>query len=369
MLLSLDHVFSALGIDPLAEGVQIVPAQQLRPPAPFAPLMGISATKPLLVCGLANAESLGRVQATLLSLYPDGQTVMLVRGGLTKKEQLHNLSRNEPAPNLCAFLPALPIFEAVRSCDALQEITARLRAPGGCPWDREQTHESLKPYVLEETYEVLEALDSGSRADLCEELGDLLMQVMIHAQIAVEDNEFNLGDILAGISSKLMRRHPHVFGDVQVSGAQEVLRNWQTIKQAEKQTTGDEPPPSLLGGVPMQLPALAYARAMLERAARVGFAQLSPASYDQAVAGIAAIQNASTPTQILAAYGDLLLTMVQMGRLLDVEAEEALRSANRRYRDRFTAVEAMCRERGLDVRELDDAQRRLLWREAENNGR
>jgi tetrapyrrole methylase family protein / MazG family protein len=368
MPLSLDAVFSALGIDPLAGGVQIVPARHLKPPAPFAPLQGFSTTKPLLVCNLGDAQSLVRVQAALLPLYSAGQSVVLVYGSQAQPGRLGSLDQADAQPELCAFVPALPLLEDVRSADTLQEVTARLRAPGGCPWDREQTHESLKPYLLEETYEVLETLDSGSRADLCEELGDLLMQVMIHAQIAAEEGEFSLGDVLAGISSKLMRRHPHVFGNVQVSGSQEVLRNWQSIKQGEKQGSDREPPPSLLGSVPVQLPALAYAQAILERSARAGFRQPAPDAFAQAAEGIDAARRAATPVEKLAAYGDLLFALVQVGRSLDVEAEEALRMANRRYRDRFTAVETLCRQGGLDVHQLDDAQRQALWHEAENNG-
>ena len=361
MPLSLDAVFAALATDPLAESVQIVAAASLTPPQAFSPLLPFTSTRPLLVCGMEDKPGLQRVQATLLVAYPADHQVQLVAGPAVSAITLGALGAAQPAPDLCAYLAAQPVLSAVRSLDTLREITARLRAPDGCPWDRQQTHESLKPFVLEETYEVLEALDTGDRAELCEELGDLLMQVMIHSQIAMENSEFTLDEVLAGICSKLIRRHPHVFGDVQVSGTHDVLRNWQTIKQGEKKTNGDEPPPSLLGSVPVQLPALSYAQAMQERAGRLGFMRPPDDVASRAAAGIAAVQHAGSGQERQAAFGDLLFTVTQLGRWLGIDAEEALRLANRRYRERFMAVEAECRKRGLAMSNLDEDERQLLW--------
>ncbi len=366
---SLDAVFAALGLNPLADSVQLVPAAQVAPPQPFAPLVPFVATRPLLVCGVTDAASLRRVQEALASLYPPDHEVLLLTDGVVTRCTVTGLAGVTPAPPLCIYAPALPVLEAVRSFECLHQITARLRAPDGCPWDREQTHESLKHAVLEETYEVLEALDSGDRTELCEELGDLLMQVMMHAQLAFEAGEFTIGDVLAGISSKLMRRHPHVFGETHVDGAQEVLRNWQSIKQAEKQQSGNEPPPSLLGGVPVQLPALAYAQAMQERAARVGFLRPSQDMAQVVQKAIHSLQAAQTHDARLAAYGEVLFLLAQWGGWfkqsgLNVSAEEALRMANQRYRRRFMRVEDICRARGRDMTTLTDEERTALWREA-----
>jgi tetrapyrrole methylase family protein/MazG family protein len=361
MPLALDSIFASLNIDPLAEGVQIVAAAQVKPPQPFVPLLPFSVTRPLLICGLDSVELAQSVQTALRAAYPAEHTVQLVSTGKVTPSAVQGMGVVHPAPDLCAYLPALPVLAAVRTFDALCEITARLRAPDGCPWDRQQTHESLRSFVLEETYEVLEALDSGNRQELCEELGDLMMQVMIHSQVAAEAGEFEIGDVLAGISSKLMRRHPHVFGDVQVSGAQEVLRNWQSIKQAEKKVSGaNEPPPSLLGGVPVQLPALAYAQAMQERAGRIGFMQ--PAA-DLAQAIVAQVESlgAATGAEKEAIYGDVLFHLALLGRAMGVPAEDALRTANARYRQRFVAVEKACRARGLDMSALSEQDRRDLW--------
>jgi tetrapyrrole methylase family protein / MazG family protein len=369
MPFSLDAVFATLDIDPLAEGVQVVAAAQILPAEPFSPLLPLATTRPVLICGLADATAMQRVQTALLAVYPAAHPMTLISGQRAAMMTLADLGQAAPATDLCAYLPAQPILEAVRSFDALRQITARLRAPDGCPWDRQQTHESLKPFVLEETYEVLEALDTGNLPELCEELGDLMMQVMIHSQVAVENGEFTVEDVLASISSKLIRRHPHVFGDVQVSGAQDVLRNWQSIKQAEKPANGSETPPSLLGGVPAQLPALAYAQGMQERAARLGFMRPTPDVLSRVAAATEATLGARTSDEKTAAYGDLLFALVQMGRWLGVDAEEALRLANRRYRLQFLAVEELCRRRGWDMQTLNDEKRQSLWRDAAGTGK
>ena len=367
MPLNLDALFATLAIDPLADGVQIVACSAIVTVQPFAPLLPFMPARPLLVCDVAGDEALARVSATLASAYPPDHAVSATTGHSMTVVPLAALASLVPAPGLCLYLPALAALAAVRSFDTLQGITARLRAPGGCPWDREQTHESLKPYVLEETYEVLDALDTGDRPALCEELGDLLMQVMIHSQIASESDVFDIGDVLEGISTKMIRRHPHVFGDVQVRSAHDVLRNWQSIKQAEKPANSDGYPKSMLGRVPAQLPALAYAQAVQERTARMGFrpAQDVAASLPAAIAEVGA---AGTEAGRLEAYGDLLFAVVQLGQLLDIEAEEALRMANRRFRARFEAVERLARQRGLDAGSLDSAQRDELWSAAADVG-
>lgn len=369
MTLSLDAVFALLHIDPLRDGVQVVAAAQVAAPQPFAPLVPFVATRPLLVCGLADAAALQHAQAALLSCFPAEHGLRLATQGTVTESTVGVLAHAAPAADLCAYAAALPVLAAVRSFECLRQVTARLRAPDGCPWDREQTHESLKHSVLEETYEVLEALDSGNRDELCEELGDLMMQVLMHAQLAYEAGEFAIGEVLAGISGKLMRRHPHVFGDVQVNGSQEVLRNWQSIKQAEKKTNGDGAPPSLLGGVPVHLPALAYAQAMQERAARVGFMRPAPGIVDAIHQGIDATQQAQTHDDRLAAYGEVLFKLAMWGGWLDkqglhISAEEALRMASQRCRARFVRVEELCRAQNLDMGKLTVEQRERLWREA-----
>ena len=360
MPLKLDALFAALGVDPVADGVQIVPCGAMAPVQPFAQVLPFTPSRPLLICNVADEEGLARVGATLASAYPPKHPVSATTSHGVTVASLSQLTAIKAEQGLCLYLPALDGLAATRSFDTLQAITARLRAPGGCPWDREQTHDSLKPYVLEETYEVLDALDTGDRAALREELGDLLMQVMIHSQIASESDGFDIGDVLEGIATKMIRRHPHVFGDVQVGSSRDVLTNWQAIKQTEKPANEDGSPKSMLGRVPAQLPALAYAQAVQERTARIGFRPAQEANANLSAA-FAALDTAGTEAGRLQAYGDVLFAIVQLGQALDLEAEEALRMANRRYREHFEAVERIARQRGLDMASLDSTQRQELW--------
>jgi len=223
----------------------------------------------------------------------------------------------------------------------LVETMHRLRAPGGCPWDREQTHETLAKYLLDETYELLEAIEGGSREHLAEELGDLLLQVVFHAEIAEEEGRFDVDDVAVGLTTKLVTRHPHVFGDVAVEGADEVVANWEVIKDVEKGRT------SVLEGVPEALPALAYAQKLLKRAARTGM----PSSWVTSGDGEAA-------------YGELLLAVVGAARAAGVDAEAALRRAAKRVRDRLARAEAIATERNVKLTEATPAQAAAIWSEA-----
>jgi len=244
--------------------------------------------------------------------------------------------------------------------DDLEQIVARLRAPDGCPWDREQTHASLKKYLLEECYEVLEALDEGDTQKLCEELGDLLLQIALHAQIATEAGEFSMGDVLRGINAKLIHRHPHVFGDVKVADAREVEHNWEALKREERQEET-----SLLAGVVKEMPALAYSQAVQQRAAQAGFEWESVEGVMEKVdEELAELSSAQTQEEKVREFGDVLLALVSVARWLQIDAEEALRLANRRFYRRFTYMEELCRERGVDFRSLSFEEQNSLWERA-----
>jgi tetrapyrrole methylase family protein/MazG family protein len=227
------------------------------------------------------------------------------------------------------FVPPLPHPGGL---PALQETIARLRAPDGCPWDREQTHQTLRTNLLEETYETLAALDAGDEDKLCEELGDLLMQIVMHGQIATEEGTFRLADLIGRIDAKLKRRHPHVFGDLQVQSTADVLRNWEAIKSEERAEEGLAHRSSL-EGVPIALPALARAQELVARAARTGFdspgPEGMPVRIGQEVAELHAIHD---PTARSHRFGDLLFALANVARWLGVDAESALRDAC----DRFT---------------------------------
>ena len=245
----------------------------------------------------------------------------------------------------------------------LVDIVARLRAPGGCPWDREQTHESLKRHLLEECYEALEAIDQGSPSQLAEELGDLLVQVAFHADIAREAGEFTLADVLAAINGKLVRRHPHVFGDSSVSDAREVELNWEQLKAAERAAQGVRQSP--VEGIPNALPALSYAQLMQDRVARMGFEWEDIGGVlDKLVEEVEEFRQAATDGERVHELGDLFLVMVNLCRWLEVQAEDALRQANGRFRRRYLQMEELAEQRGLDFTQLSLDDKEALWQEA-----
>ncbi|HWC29812.1 MAG TPA: nucleoside triphosphate pyrophosphohydrolase [Dehalococcoidia bacterium] len=248
----------------------------------------------------------------------------------------------------------------VKSYEALREVVARLRAPDGCPWDREQTHSSLRPYVIEEAYEVLAVLDAGDTQRLPEELGDLLLQIVLHSQLAEEAGEFEMAHVLEGLADKLIRRHPHVFGDVKLETAGQVNRQWDELKQRERGT--DE---SVLANVPGAMPALAYTQTLLRRAETAGFAWPKREDVlDKLQEELRELEAAQSPEEAKAELGDLLLNVANYARYLGIDAEEALREAGHKFRRRFTAVESTARDRGLDLKSQSRDALMSLWTEA-----
>lgn len=244
--------------------------------------------------------------------------------------------------------------------DSLKGIVARLRSPDGCPWDRKQTHTSLQPFLIEECYEVLQAIEAENPRKLCEELGDLLLQIMLHAQIASEAGQFNIDDVVAGIAGKLVHRHPHVFGGAEARETREVELNWEVLKQEEK---GAEE--SLLSGVPETMPALAYSQSVQRRAAAVGFDWESVDEIlDKLAEEVAEIKRASSQQELVEEFGDLLFTLANIARRLNIDLEAALRSANRRFCQRFQYMEQVCRERGIELGSLSLEEQNALWEEA-----
>ncbi len=244
----------------------------------------------------------------------------------------------------------------------LVDLLARLRAPDGCPWDREQTHESLKRNLLEETHEVLEAIDEKSASRLREELGDVLLQILFHAQIASEVGVFTIDDVVESIRDKLVRRHPHVFGDVVVKDAAEVEANWERLKRQERQAKEDE---SLLGRIPPTLPALAYSQLLQDRASRTGFDWDNlDGVLEKVVEEVQEIREAQSPEERSREFGDLLLALVNTGRWMGVHGEDSLREANARFLQRFTKMESLARSRGLSFADLPLEEKERLWQEA-----
>ena len=245
----------------------------------------------------------------------------------------------------------------------LVDLLKRLRAPGGCPWDREQTHSSLKRNLLEECYEVLEAIDRGDSQALAEELGDLLVQVAFHAQIAQEAGEFSLADVLTHINEKLVRRHPHVFGDATAADAREVERNWEKLKEAERGEQGNRKSP--VDGIPRDLPALSYAQLMQDRVGRAGFEWEDVSGVlDKMAEEVAELRGASSEEERVHEMGDILFTVVNLSRWLNIHAEDALRQANRRFQGRYVRMEELAAGRGQDFAKLPLPEKEALWQEA-----
>ena len=259
----------------------------------------------------------------------------------------------------------LPGKHADSSLEKFQEIIAQLRSPGGCPWDKKQTHSSLRPYLLEETYEALDALDRGDLGSLREELGDLILQIALHAQIAQENNEFRMGDVLAGINRKIVFRHPHVFKDWIVAGEHEVVQNWETLKGQERETNGESGEKGLLDGVPLSYPALAQAQAIQERAARVGFdwKEIAPV-LEKVQEELEEIRTARNDRERADEFGDLLFALVNLIRWNKIDAESVLRQTNRKFRKRFAFLESTAKEEGRQLNKMTLEEMDVLWEKA-----
>lgn len=261
--------------------------------------------------------------------------------------------------------------------ERLLGIMARLRAPGGCPWDREQTFDSIKRYTLEETYEVLDAIDRKDWDELRVELGDFMLQAVFYAEIAAEQKLFDIGDSLNAINEKLIRRHPHVFGEEKAETEGDVRRIWEQVKSTEKKSEGSTPsqPKSLLAGVSRGLPALMEAQQITARAARAGFdwSNLTEvlAKLDEERAEFAEAQARGTQAQIEDELGDLLFVLVNAARFVNVDPEQALRRSNAKFRARFGHIERRLATQGKEVAGTPIAELEALWQEAkgqEQNG-
>jgi MazG family protein len=253
----------------------------------------------------------------------------------------------------------------------LAAVMARLRAPGGCPWDREQTHSTLRTYLIEEAYEVLDALDSRDDSKFAEELGDLLLQVLFHAQIAAEDRRFSINDVIREIHDKMIRRHPHVFGKVNANTSAEVLRNWELLKKEERRANSDNPAEakathSLLDGVPHTIPALLEAFQLTRKAARIGFdwptvEGIFDKLHEESTELSEVLHKKEPADRIESELGDILFVAVNLSRFLNVDPEIALHKASAKFTRRFREMEKIAREQGTTLAEIPRSQLESLW--------
>jgi tetrapyrrole methylase family protein/MazG family protein len=329
----IDTVAAALGIDPVTDGLLVLDALALGERKRM-----LVPQRPTIIAQVYDQRAASQAKLALLEGYPPEHPVRVVGSSGTGEERViettvaavdHDASAFDHLATL--YVPPLGLVDDTRSFEGLRRVVAQLRNPeGGCPWDLEQTHETLKRYLLEEAYEALDALDAGEPHRLAEELGDLMMQVLLHAQVAEDADEFTIEDVVRSIAAKLVRRHPHVFGDVQVSGAQEVLRNWEALKQAERGEAGE----SLLDHVPRAMPALAQAQSLQSRALKAGLGP-SPVSAEALARAVRELATGAAEPDEAAVrrLGELLFGIAALARSREIDAEEALRLELRRFRE------------------------------------
>ncbi len=330
----------------------------------------------LMLYQVFDTASASHTKLALMQDYPDDWEVSLVRwAGVEGKEDvktipLFKLDREAVDYLTTVFVPALPPDLRRPRFPELVGLMARLRAPDGCPWDREQTSASLRKYFIEETYEAIEAIDADDPDLLCEELGDVLLQVVFHAQLATEIGDFNIEDVVNSIVTKLVRRHPHVFGEISVADSDEVLRNWEQIKKAEKKDDSVRRRNSVLDGIPAGLPALMAAMELSKRAVKVGFEWGSISGVlDKIDEELAELRNellCDSPDneRISAELGDLIFTMVQVARWRKIDPEESLRTMLKRFKTRFQHMEAEATSRGVELNSLNIDQLDEMWNRA-----
>lgn len=362
----IEPTLAALQLDGMA-GLQIYDALDIvnlyHPP--------INPDAPTLIAQVYSRDVASELKLTLMNQYPDEFKVTLIHGAGTPDMQLepaalYEIDRSERIAHLTTLY--VPALEKISSFEALQNVMAHLRSEVGCPWDREQTHESLRPQLLEEVYEVLEAIDADDMDALREELGDLMLHVIFQAQIATEDQDFYMTDVFEHIIAKLIRRHPHVWGDVDVDGSGEVVQNWEVIKQQEqsdKAKQGKKVRASQLDGVPVALPALVYAYRMQERAAGVGFDwdNVQPV-IDKVYEEIEEIKADPSSNEV----GDLLFAVVNWARWLGIDAESALRETNARFKRRFNYIEQRVAKLGRKMQDMSLEELDGYWNEAKREG-
>ena len=362
----LEPTFSALGLDPFPRLTlfDALTLGQAHVPA-FAPDI------PVLVAQIYSRLVASEVKSTLTGIYPDEHPVELIHNAGTKEQMVETLALFEIDRSEHIGLQSVlfvPSLGEGTSLEAFQEIVAHLRAPNGCPWDKEQTHESLRKHMLEESYEAIAAIDSGDFSAMREEFGDLLLQVMLNSQIASEEGEFTFNDVVKGVYDKIIRRHPHVFGEVKVNGVDGVLVNWEKLKEGERKGEG-KADKGILDGLPLALPALSQAQEYQDRAARVGFDWTEiDGVLDKVREEIEEIKKAETDLELASEIGDLFFAVVNLARWKKVDSESALRGTNMKFKKRFSHVEQGAKKAGKNLSDMKLEEMDGFWDEAKKMG-
>ncbi|MDQ0220894.1 nucleoside triphosphate pyrophosphohydrolase [Peribacillus cavernae] len=368
----LDALFQAVKIDPI-DGFQLLDGTALVRD-------DLHINQHMIIGQVYDSLVASEVKLTLMEKLPDEHEVYLVKAAgskeeVVKKVVLYELDRQmDELSNLTSVYvpPVKNEAERYRDFPKLREIIACLRGPDGCPWDKKQTHASLKPYLIEEAYELIEAIDEKDDEGIIGELGDVLLQVMLHSQIAEDEGMFTIDDVIEGISAKMVRRHPHVFGAVKVSGTEEVLENWQKIKADEKagETIRGK---SLLDEVGKSLPALIRGLELQKRAAKVGFDWKDVTGvWDKVKEEITELEvefkKEDNIENIRNELGDLFFTLVNVARFYGIQAEEAMNAANRKFYNRFTYIESLVKQSGKSFGDCSLSELDNFWEEAKAKG-
>ncbi|MDQ6595394.1 nucleoside triphosphate pyrophosphohydrolase [Bacillus salipaludis] len=365
----IDALFQSLRIDPI-DGFQLLDGTALSSGQ-------LQMGQHMIISQVYDQFVASNVKLSLMECLPDEYEVYLVTAAGSSQEKieklpLYELDRNVGINNLTSvYVPPVQDEKILfKTFSKLRDIIAELRGPNGCPWDKEQTHESLKKYLIEESYEVIEAIDEEDFDHLIEELGDVLLQVLLHAQIGEDEGYFSIDDVIEGISAKMVRRHPHVFGNVKAENSKEVLQNWQEIKKQEK----GEQPDSILSGVSKSIPNLIRAYELQKKAAKVGFdwQDIAPA-FEKVKEELQEFEdelNGKDKELKLAKreFGDLLFAFVNVARFLDIHPEEALFETNEKFIRRFRFIEEKVKESGKSFEEFTLEELDLFWDEAKAKG-
>lgn len=365
----LDQAFLRLGFDPIA-GFQLLDGSDFNA-ALLQPQLHV------IVAQVYDTYTASDVKLGLMTVYPDDFPVVVAHAlGVQGEERiarvpLYEMDRLKGYGNLSLIWVPATDEDAVRNrqFSRLKEIVTQLRSPDGCPWDRAQTHRSIRANLIEETYEVLETIDDDDPVAMCEELGDLLMQIMLHAEMEAEMGTFNIDDVVATLNEKLIRRHPHVFGDVEAGDATEALQLWQKIKAEERQEKSDQQPASILDGIPRELPSIMKALELQKRAAKVGFDWEELADvFTKLAEECAELQDVAYDPELqerqMEELGDALFALINVARFMNIDPDAALAQANRKFLRRFSYIEQKLRLKGRDFEHTNLIEMEAWWQEA-----
>lgn len=363
----LDPIFGALRIDPI-EGFQLLDGTAMASD-------DVNMTQHVLIAQVYDSFSASEVKLTLMEKYPEDYEVTIVTAAgsaneVLRKVPLYELDRAAEVDNLTTIYvpPAVDQMDRLKEWQTFRQIVARLRSPEGCPWDREQTHESLRPYLLEEAHELLQAIEEEDDEAIAEELGDVLLQVFLHAQIGQDNGYFQLEDVLSAVSAKMIRRHPHVFGDVEAATSDEVVSNWQAIKAQEKPQTA-----SILDGQELFSSSLMTSYNYQKKAAKVGFswsdAEGAWEKFQEELQEFQEEAAKGSKERQLDELGDLLFTLVNIARFYGLSPEQAMVHANQKFQQRFSHVEKRVNEGSGNFSDYTLAQLDEFWNEAKTLAR